>query len=237
MAEFTFWPANLLPPKEIAANPVPFTRSGGRTINGLERAIRTDRGFWSVDLNGVLLHTKAQRRTWNAIRTFLSGRSGLIVVPVWSWDTAPFSSGNIEPSIGVPHSDQTPFSDGTLYSQGSIAVRCAATAEIGATSVSLKILSAEADLSGVRFSYNHALYETGPAISVSGQTWTVPVFPAVRATIPAGADLEFNLPTCLVRLADDRGMDVSMNPSRISEHSVSFVEATDYWSDLAAGLI
>ncbi|RVK61944.1 hypothetical protein CN162_01485 [Sinorhizobium meliloti] len=237
MAEFTFWPADLLPPKEIAANQVPFTRTGGRTINGLERTIRTDRGFWSISLNGVLLHSKAQRRTWNAVRTFLSGRSGLIIVPVWSWDTAPYASGSMEQELLTTHSDGTPFSDGTLYSQGSIAVRCAATAEIGATTVKLSPLSVEPDLAGVRFSYNHALYETGPAIDISGSVWTVPVFPAVRARIPAGADLEFNLPTCLTHLADDRGMDVSMNPSVISEHSVAFVEATDYWSDLAAGLI
>lgn len=237
MAEFTFWPADLLPPREIAANPVPFTRSGGRTINGLERAIRTDRGFWSIALNGVLLHNTQQRRKWNAIRTFLSGRSGLIVVPVWSWDTAPYPSGTIERDILTTHSDGTPFSDGALYSQGTIAVRCVATAEIGATTVKLSPVSAETDLEGVRFSYNHALYETGQAVGVSGSVWTVPVFPAVRARIPEGAELEFNLPTCLAHLADDRGMDVSMNPSVISEHSVAFVEATDYWSDLAAGLI
>jgi hypothetical protein len=237
VVEFTTWPADLLPPKEIAANPVPFTRSGGRTINGLERAIRSDRGFWNIALSGVLLHNTAQRRTWNAIRTFLSGRSGLIVIPVWSWDTAPYISGSIEGNVLTPHSDGTTFSDSTFYSQGSISVRCSDIAAIGATTIKLDALSAESDLSGVRFSYNHALYETGPAIEIAGTTWTVPIFPAIRATIPAGADLEFNLPTCLVHLADDRGMDVSMNPSVISEHSVAFVEATDYWSDLAAGLI
>nr|WP_210339585.1 hypothetical protein [Ensifer sp. ENS07] len=226
-----------MPAREIAANPVPFSRTGGRTINGLERTIRTDRGFWSIALNGVLLHTVAQRRAWNALRTGLGGRSGLIAIPAWSWDTAPYASGSIEQDLMTTHSDGTPFSDGTLYSQGSIAVRCAVTAEIGASTVKLSPLSAEPDLAGVRFSYNHALYETGPAIDTSGSVWTVPVFPAIRATIPATADLEFNRPTCLVHLQDDRGMDVSMNPSKISEHSVNFVEAVDYWSDLAAGLL
>ncbi|MBD9640736.1 hypothetical protein IB277_31045 [Ensifer sp. ENS07] len=226
-----------MPAREIAANPVPFSRSGGRTINGLERTIRTDCGFWSIALNGVMLHSKAQRRVWNALRTGLGGRSGLIVIPAWSWDTAPYASGEFEPDVYVPHSDGTSFSDGTMYRQGSISVRCAEDVPIGATKIRLQVLEAENDLAGVRFSFNHALYETGPAVSITGSTWEVGLFPAVRAPIRANADLEFNRPTCLAHLQDDRGMDVSMNPSMISEHSVNFVEAVDYWSDLAAGLL
>lgn len=237
MAEFVMWPGDLLPPGEILPNPVPFTRGGGRTINGKERALRTDRGFWHISMNQIVLYEKHQRRAWNAIRTALGGRAGLLVIPVWSKDTAPYASGLIEDDLLTTHSDGTPFSDGTLYSQGSISVRCVAGAGIGATTVKLNILSAEDDLAGVRFSYNHALYETGPAIDISGSTWTVPIFPAVRAPIPSGAGLEFNNPTCLVHLEDDRGMDVALNATGITEHSVAFVEATDYWSDLAAGLI
>lgn len=237
MTEFIHWPAALLTPGEILPNPVPFTRSGGRTINGVEKGKKTDRGFWQIAYVDVVLHDKAQRRAWNAIRTGLNGRSGLLVVPVWSFDTAPYASGAVEADVHAPHSDGTSFSDGTLYQQGTISVRCADETPIGATKIRLRSLAAEADLAGVRFSYGHALYETGPALSISGSIWEVSIFPAVRATIPADADLEFNLPTCLVHLEDDRGMDVSLNAVQITERSVSFVEATDYWSDLAAGLI
>lgn len=237
MAEFVFWPGDLLPPGEILPNPVPFTRSGGRSINGVERAIRTDRGFWHIAMNQIVLYDKPQRRAWNAIRTALSGRAGLLVIPVWSKDTAPYASGIVEDDVLTTHSDGTPFSDDTLYRQGSIAVRCAERAEIGATKIKLRVLSAEPDLSGVRFSYNHALYETGPAIDISGSVWTVAIFPAIRAPIPEETDLEFNNPTCLVHLEEDRGMAVALNAIGITEHNVSFVEATDYWSDLAAGLV
>lgn len=235
VVNFTHWPANLLPARDIEANPVPFSRTGGRTLGGLERPIRSDKGYWTFSYR-FQLSSQAQRRAWNAIRTQVSGRAGLLVMPVWSWDTAPYPTGEIEPDVLVPHSDGTPFSDGTLYRQGSISVRSVDDVEIGATSMRLRVFDAEPDLAGVRFSYNHALYETGPASLVSGTFWTVELFPAVRAPIPAGADLEFNLPTCLVRLVGDRGLDVSMNPSGISEHGVAFNEACDYWSDLAAGL-
>ena len=237
MTDFIYWPGAMLTPGEILPNPVPYTRSGGRTINGVEKGKKTDRGFWHIAYVNVVLHEQAQRRAWNAIRTGLNGRSGLLVVPVWSFDTAPYASGDYEPDVHVLHSDGTSFSDGTLYRQGTIAVRSAEETPIGATKIKLLSLAAEPDLVGVRFSYGHALYETGPALSISGSVWEVSIFPAVRATIPAGADLEFNLPTCLVHLEEDRGMDISLNAIQITERSVSFVEATDYWSDLAAGLI
>ena len=108
---------------------------------------------------------------------------------------------------------------------------------IGATVIKLRIINADANLVGVRFSYNHALYETGPVISVDGDIWEVPISPTVREVIPHGADLEFDRPTCLCRLTEDRGMDGGINPDHFEQRSVSFVEANDYWNDLALGLI
>jgi hypothetical protein len=236
VVDFVTWPADRLPARSIDANPVAFSRSGGRTIGGRQRVIRSDRGYWSIAASFQLGST-VQRRTWNAVRTGLGGMAGLLILPVWTWDTAPYASGEFEGEILTPHSDSTPFSDMALYAQNSIVIESADAMPIGATTMRLAIVEAEADLAGVRFSYQHAMYETGPASLVSGDIWTVPIFPPVRAPIPAGVELEFNLPTCLVRLADDRGLDMSMNPSGISEHTVQFNEATDYWSDLAAGLL
>jgi hypothetical protein len=102
----------------------------------------------------------------------------------------------------------------------------------------LRIIKAAQDLSGVRFSYNNALYETGPAIDIDGDVWTVPISPTVRELIPSGSDLEFDAPTCLCHLADDRGMDVSQDAvGKAVRPNVSFIEATDYWNDLALGLV
>ena len=231
------WPRQLLMPARTTINPVPFTRSGGRSLGGIEPATRTDRGYWSIGLEKVELNTRAQRQAWSAIRTALSGSSGLIAIPIWSFSTAPFASGSYEPVTLTTHGDGATFGDGSQYRQGAIAVRMADAVAIGATSVRLEIVHADANLVGVRFSHDHALYETGPATLVDGDTWTVPITPAARAAIPAGADLEFDEPTCLCRLAEDNGMDASLNNVRYDTPSVAFVEAVDYWSDLAAGLI
>ncbi|RVK40903.1 hypothetical protein [Sinorhizobium meliloti] len=232
MADIIQWPADLLTPAECRPNMNPFTRSGGRSLGGLKPAVRTDLGFWSIELLDIPVHSRAQRRTWEAISQKLSGSAGLIAVPAWSQDTAPYVSGRFEPEITTPHSDDSMFDDGTPYIQGAISVVTDGVTPVGATSIRLRIINAAADLVGVRFSYEHALYKTGPVISVNGDIWTLPISPTVRALIPAGADLEFDRPTCICRLESDRGMDGGVDAVPFERRSVSFVEAADYWSTL-----
>lgn len=200
------WPTTLVP-AQILANPVPFTRSGGRSLGGIERVTRTDRGWWSISYKSVLLETAAQRRLWNATRTSLNGMAESLAIPVWSHDANGAQSG--------------------------IVVTMEDAASIGDTSVVLNLGSGITDLSGVRFSYQHALYETGIATLVAGSEWTVPIFPALRADIAADAALEFNLPTCLVKLASDREMDVSLTAGLIDKVDVAFVEDCEFWNDAA----
>ncbi|MGV8954614.1 MAG: hypothetical protein ACOH2M_26185 [Cypionkella sp.] len=236
MAELIFWPAALLEPASITVSPVPFTRSGGRTLGGIERNTRTDRGFLRVAYSDVTLFTPAMRRTWNAIRQDLGGKAGLIVVPVWSFDSAPYASGEREPEILTPHDDDAPFDDGSLYQQGSIDIEMASFAPLASTVVTLRLINATS-AAGIRFSYQHAMYETGRIISQPGaNTFQVSVSPAIRQAVPAGASLECDLPTVLCHLADDRGMDIGLGNDEINSANVEFVEAVDYWNSLALGL-
>lgn len=234
------WPHCRLRPQQMAVNLVPFTRSGGTTLGGISTAVRTDLGFWKIDYAGVVMQNRKreQWQTWQAIRQLLAGRSGLIAVPVRASLSAPYASGSFEDAPEVPHSDGSTFSDGTEYVQGAISIVTVGVTPIGATTIRLRIIKGAANLVGVRFSYKHALYETGPVISIDGDIWEVPISPTVRELIPAGADLEFDQPTCLCRLSDDRGMDVVQDAiSKNANPNVSFVEATDYWNRLALGLI
>lgn len=227
------WPICVLRPQMISADLVPYTRSGGRTLGGIEPATRTDLGFWSIEYGSVVMRNKthASWRAWSAIRQKLGGKSGLIAVPVRSALTAPYVSGKFEPIGEVPHDDDTFFDDDTPYTQGAISVVTDGVTPVGATSIKLRIINAASDLVGVRFSYEHTLYETGPVTSIDDDVWTVPISPTVRQLIPAGADLEFDQPTCLCHLVDDRSMDIDQNAiAKQSSPSVSFVEAVDYWS-------
>jgi hypothetical protein len=235
MADYIHWPTKLLRPAKATASMVPFTRSGGRSLGGIEPTARTDRGFWRITLSDVTVYKPAMRRTWNAIRTQLGGRAGLVTVPAWSFDSAPYPSGHREPLVYSPHDDETTFDDGTSYSQGAIDVRMATFAPLAATVITIQLVSASSPV-GIRFSYQHALYETGPIIQqVDDDTFQVPVFPAIRKAIPVDAQLEADRPTCLCRLVDDRGMDLALSNVEIDAASVEFVEAVDYWNNLATG--
>lgn len=169
-------------------------------------------------MRGVALKDAETRRWWNALRVNLSGRSGLIAIPVYSKDTAGYQDGTFEPLVATEQ------------------VTCVEAVGIGATTIKLQGNYGSPVLFGTRFSYQNALYETGYGTPVSG-VWTMPIFPAIRAAIPAGAVLETANPTCLVRLADDRGMDVAMSAGRVDLRDVTWIEATDYWNDLALGVI
>jgi hypothetical protein len=232
MADILIWPHELLTPEDCHPNLVSFTRSGGRSLGGIEPAIRTDLGYWSIELSNVAIHTREHARTWNAIRQRLGGRPGLIAVPAWSFDSSPYVSGERELGPIVSHDDDSIFGDGTPYQQAAISVVSDGVTPLAATTIRLRVINAERDLVGVRFSYNHALYETGPAIDVSGDIWTLPISPSVREFIPSGAELNFDMPTCLCHLQDDRGMDGRLTPIEFDQRSVSFIEATDYWNSL-----
>jgi len=240
MVDIIHWPFCVLTPQQVQANVSAFTRSGGKSLGGVEPVTRTDLGYWAIDYTGVVMRNryKDQWRTWQALRTKLGGRGGLVAVRVPSALSAPYVSGLFEPAEETPHSDASPFSDGSEYDQGAVSIVSDGVTPIGATQVRLRIIKAASDLVGVRFSYNHALYETGPVLDVDGDVWTVPITPSVRELIPSGAALEFDQPTCLCHLAEDRGMDVTQDAiAKGARPNVSFTEATDYWNQLALGLI
>lgn len=238
--DYITWPTAILKPQSSPFDPRPFSRSGGRTLGGVSRSVRTDRGYWVGSYNNILLRKPsrpAQRRTWNAIRTYLGGTTGLVAVPVCStgvWSAAgfkDFSAGR------VPHDDGTPFDDGTLYSQGLVDIEMASFAPLGATVVTLRLIHAPT-ASGVRFSYQHAMYDTGRILSQpSADTYQVEIFPAIRMPIPAGSKLEADEPTVLCHLATDNEMDIDIGISPMSTASVSFVEAVDVWNDIALGVL
>lgn len=237
MVDIITWPSELLVPEECRPNLNPYSRSGGRSLGGVEPAVRTDLGFWSVDLSNIAVYSREQRQTWTAIRQKLGGKAGLIAVPAWSFDTAPYASGDVERPVTTHHDDGAGFGDGALYIQGAIVVVTDGVTPIGATTIKLRAIQAAENIVGVRFSYNHALYETGPVLDVTDDIWTVSISPTIRELIPSGATLEFDMPTCLCHLAEDRSMDGGVNNIAFELRSVSFTEATDYWNKLALGLI
>lgn len=238
MADLNYieWPSGLLTPQSSPFDPRPFSRSCGRSLGGLSRTTKTDRGWWIGSFNGIVFRRAqqfAQRRTWTAIRTYLSGTTGLVAVPVCAtrhWAADGFK--DFAPIL-TTHDDGTPFDDGSHYYQGLIAIEMASFAPLGSTVVTLRLIHAPT-ASGIRFSYQHAMYETGRILAQpSENTFQVEIFPAVRMAIPSGAQLEADRPTVLCHLATDSEMDIEFPGAGMARPTVNFVEAVDFWNDLA----
>lgn len=233
VSDFRIWPVNILRPSSITVKQNAFTRSGGRSLSGITRTVRTDRGHFSFEYSGVILNSTSKRRKIISMRTDLNGRVGLVAIPIWSYDLAPWAEGTYLGRTTVPWSDLTTFSDGSFWSQPTINVELAVAAALHDTSMVLRLVSGIDSLEGVRFSYENALYETGKPTDITDDLWTVPIFPDIRAPIPINASLEFDRPTCLVHLASDNELDYEHSASGIDKLNIAFVEAVDYWNDLA----
>ena len=234
MMEPIIWPL-VLCPERIEVNQRPFSRTGGRTLGGLTRSTRTDRGYWLISYKGLSLFGSDRRRLWNALRVTTCGMPGLLAIPVWSHDSAAWpANADRRGMIRTRHSDHTKHSDHTPYVQKSIMLEAAQAAAIGDTVMMLRVTMGIEGVYGIRFSYKHALYETGFPREGSGEgVWVVPVFPAVRAPIPEGAALESTMPTCLVHLLADNAMDTTFTAGFFDKVDVEFVEACDEWNDRA----
>lgn len=237
MANIVHWPVQLLTPESSPFDPVPFSRGTNPSLGGMSRATRSDRGWWRGSYNNIVFRrgNHNQTRTWNAIRVALGGMPGLVAVPVCS--TAFWAGLGIArfPVNITPHDDGTTFDDGSGYAQGNVRLEMATFAPLGATVVTLRLL--DIALAGsIRFSYQHAMYETGRVLAQpASDTYQVEVFPSIRMPIPAGAMLETERPTVLCRLASDSEMTRDPGVTGTQSASVNFVEAADFWNDLAVG--
>lgn len=241
MVDLIHWPYDLLKPATTRIVSNPSSRSGGRTLGGTQRSMRTDRGFWRITLESVGLRSAAMRRTWGAIDTALSGMSGLVVVPAWSHDVAPYAEpdcNRVPDLVETTHDDGTDFDDGSAYAQGLIDIEMAAFAPVGSTVATIRIIAGAPNPAGIRFSYQHALYRTGRVLQeMAADTWRVELSTAVRMPIPVGAKLEADRPTCLCHLSRDDGMSLDFSGFVPDTATVEFVEAVDFWNDLAMGRV
>ncbi|WP_152986629.1 hypothetical protein [Pseudovibrio sp. POLY-S9] len=213
----------------------PFSRSGGMTLGGRELVTQTDLGFWRARIPNIVLRRRDLRHeeAWNAIEVALHGQVGLVIVSVSHVGSQVQKLAKQARSY-VPHADETGFSDDTFYASEPALVQLEEQATLGSTVLKLRGLQSGLRLSGIHFSYLHALYNTGPIIETVGDVVRVPIFPAIRAPIPAGTLLNVTEPSCLMKLASDNEMNLDFSSSSFTRKTVNFVEAIDYWDKVSA---
>ncbi|KZL04538.1 hypothetical protein PsAD2_04621 [Pseudovibrio axinellae] len=229
---FIEWPRRLFRSQSAPAfHLVHFNRSGGQALSGVERVTRTDRGFWRAEVNDIILNAREadQWRSWHALSQSIGGRAGVVALSFSQW----MAQKNYSAAGVSGHADGSSFADGAGYRSSTMRAYMHETAEIGQTVVKIRVDYGIDHPAGLHFSHEWALYLCGAIRSQSDAVFEVPISPAIRRRIPAGAELELTEPGCLMKLTDDRAMDVVMPLSRIAKVSLKFVEALEVWEELA----
>lgn len=193
--------------------------SGGTSLAGDETVIATDGGGrWRAEYANAPLNRRDKVMAWRACRANMEGGVVPFIFPICDARHQP-----VKKSIGVPHSDDTPFDDDTLYESGGGDVVATTDASLRATSITINATALQKPIiGGERFSidhptWRHRLYEIK---KVEGNR--IYFRPPLREAVPAGTSIEFRDPKCVMRLAGD--MTAPLDGPRMATGSISLIE-------------
>lgn len=233
---------DLLPPGGMSLDLLGGGVEGSRAFSGDAGALDfSGGGLWSVKYRGIMVADRAQHLYVNRLKLQLNSRTRKIFVPILTDMIAPTPDapecgpGALEVS-GIPHSDGALFSDGAGYRQSTIVAEMAAAADLGAGTVTLRVISGGGLVGGEVFSLYHAekfwrCYGVSEVDAVTdnpdgSRTYTVAVTPPLRDDIEARAPAKFDRPLCTMRLAPGETISWQPGPAWIQQgFEISFIEA------------
>jgi hypothetical protein len=163
---------------------------------------------------------------------FMKGRANSIYIGPYDEGMSPgaLAGGFATNTIGgIPHGDGSFFSDGSGYSQGRTTAVFAANAAMGDLSAQVALTPGTTPQPGHYFGIeNNQLYLIDGAEYVPGGTnvWRVTFWPSLRADYHAfGIELNFDTPTCEMRMANDASGELDFSRGRRAEMTIELVEA------------
>lgn len=193
--------------------------SGGTALNGEEDAIASDGGGrWFADLGDADLFTRDRVLLWRGFKSAIRYGAVPFVFPVCDIRHQPTKG-----RVSVPHSDGSSFSDDSLYGSGDCEAVTTADAVLRATQVSLELTTGKPVIGGERFTIDHPAmrhrcYQIGQVLSPT----TFQFHPPLREAVPAGTQVDFNNPRCVMRV--DGAMPAPLAGPRWASSSARFVE-------------
>lgn len=206
-----------LPHAFAAPDAIRWSDTGGLISGGSPMAFSEEQersasggGAWVATCSGIQLLTEADQRTWESLVLGWSMGDTKVVVPRCAGRLkARFAFANARNT----HSDGTPFSDGTLYA-GGVFGHLAAPVALRDTTAQIILPPGAALLGGEPFTMVGAakaerLYGVYRilAVDVPSNTYTVRFAKPAREAYPAGTEVDFGDPRCVMRarMADGTG--------------------------------
>lgn len=227
------WPAVLKP---INGSFAPFVRSlsGGQSLSGFEQVQPQLHDRWGAEFMFAVRNSE-QLLAMRSMLTALRGRAGTISVPSFfdrARERAPWPDNAYDAPLTPNYLrrkrlDESSFADTQNLYDGLIIAQLVAPAAINATTVSVFIVRGGTPRPGQRFSIGSRLYEITAATLASGTTYTLAIWPWLRAAAGTLESVNFSSPVCEMRLASDgEGVDAlrSLTLGRFADVTLQFDE-------------
>ncbi|MBW8639002.1 hypothetical protein K1W69_17530 [Hoeflea sp. WL0058] len=225
------WPLAVLN-SEAATLPrlAPRSLSGGASISGRTQVVASDAGVWVATLSSIPVTDRDEVLAWRAIEAYCDGRLNAIDVPLPDYEQAyaPFGADLSYEALFAPvsHGDGSYFSDGSGYVSSVIDVTAGGDLALGATSMTAVVTYAPRLQPGQVFSFDHT--NKGPrwyqVKSWDTETSAMTFRPPLREAVTSGATLNFDRPTCRMRLRSDDAMRLDLRQPAWGNPSVEFIE-------------
>jgi hypothetical protein len=229
------WPENVLPSKVMFHPDIP-SASGGPSFGGQEQVVFSSAGRWKASLTMSLWRTVSglvpatRILAARAMVAYLKGRSNTVYMGVFDETYSPSALAGDGYGLitGIMHSDGTLFSDGSGYAQYATPALLAANASQGDMAAVITLLKSDQQVqAGQYFGFGASelyLINSCVADAVSGN-WDVQFWPPLRSAHSAGETVNFDTPTCEMRLANDDSGQLSFGPNMSADQSLDLVEA------------
>lgn len=226
-----YWPNTVLKAQSVGAPFLaPRTMSGAAALSGRTQVSSTDAGVWFYSMKSIPVHDRNTVLTWRAVDALLEGRLTPINVPLMGYELnfAPYAVDLDYTSLlaPVPYSDDAYFSDGSGFVGGIASVSTTGSAALRATSFTVSVGYAPTLQPGMIFSIVHPTKGNRwyKVKSFNEDTGSMTFRPPLREAISSLTILNFDTPTCRMRLASDTEMTLDLQAPTLGFPSVSFVE-------------
>lgn len=222
------WPKKILKPQKLSVDLAPRSLRTSAASSGFTQVVSNSAGIWRAEFNDVPIYSPSMILLWRAIANQAEGMLNPIVIPVFEDYTRiplplELTSKNPYPNE-VTHDDDMEHDDDTLYEGNYVEVRVAENALTGATTLTVLLVSGSELQPGQRFSIDNKLYEINSITSQNGQDYVLKIRPPLREDVDLNQELNFDNPTCEVRLASDNEMWLPLNFNQHSFPTINFIE-------------
>lgn len=225
------FPVATLTPKHPGFWPSGGVKKGPSTISDLQDFDALNGGpIWKARLSQIPVYCRRRILLAQAIQSLAMSGVGLFDVARYPSERAPGHGEGVHESL-TPHSDLTPFSDQTYYASGGYPAVTVAGWTLTDSIVTIQFAAEAPDIiGGEEFSVRvegigSRMHRIMRILSSDAGALEVEISPPLRSDVPAGAEVDFTTPSCVMRMTNPEAFMQELTFNRYADLTAEFEEA------------